>query len=114
LSDAGADTPADYHLLLDSAEVPVAASALRLLLGDEAHEPDIRRLAREVLDGLDGAPDERAILTLALSAQQMKITHSALRLLLNDSQREQAQEREILHAILGKLPDEHVMRAIIL
>jgi hypothetical protein len=42
----------------------------------------------------------------------MKITHSAARLLLNDLQREQAPEREVLHAILDKLPDEHTMRAI--
>jgi hypothetical protein len=42
----------------------------------------------------------------------MKITHSATRLLLNDLQREQDQERQMLHAILEKLPDEHVMRAI--
>jgi hypothetical protein len=44
----------------------------------------------------------------------MKITHSAVRLLLNDLQRGQAEERDILHAILAKLPDEHTMRAIIL
>ena len=37
----------------------------------------------------------------------MKITHSAVQLLLNDLQREQADEREILRAILDKLPDEH-------
>jgi hypothetical protein len=42
----------------------------------------------------------------------MKITHSAVRLLINDLQREQADEREILWRIVGKLPDEHVMRAI--
>jgi hypothetical protein len=35
-----------------------------------------------------------------------------VRLLFNDMQREQAEEREILRAILEKLPDEHVMRAI--
>jgi hypothetical protein len=102
----------DYHLLLDPDEVPVAASALRLLISDEAHEPEIRRLAREVLEGLTAAPDEHEHVTLGLSAQQMKITHSAVRLLLNDLQREQAEEREKLRAILDKLPDEHVMRAI--
>jgi hypothetical protein len=42
----------------------------------------------------------------------MKITHSATRLLLNDLQRGQDEERQALHAILEKLPDEHVMRAI--
>ena len=42
-----------YHLFLDASEVPVAASALRLLISDEAHEPEIRRLAREVIAGLE-------------------------------------------------------------
>jgi len=47
-----------------------------------------------------------------LSPAQMKITHAAVRLLLNDLQRGQASEREILRAILDKLPDEHAIRAI--
>jgi hypothetical protein len=110
MSDGTAEP--DYHLLLDTAEVPVAASALRLLISDEAHEPDIRRLAREVLDGLQAVPDELGRVTVGLTAQQMKITHSAVRLLLNDLQRGQAPERETLRSILEKLPDEHVMRAI--
>jgi hypothetical protein len=101
-----------YHLLLDPAEVPVAASALRLLISDEAHEPQIRRLAREVLASLEAEADERGTLTVTLGAGQMKITYSAVRLLLNDLQREQASEREILWRILDKLPDEHTMRAI--
>jgi uncharacterized protein YfeS len=101
-----------YHLILDWDEIPVAASALRLLISDEAHEPQIRRLAREVLAALEASPDERGNVTVALAAGQMKITHSAVRLLLNDLQREQASEREILRGILDKLPDEHTMRAI--
>lgn len=101
-----------YHLLLDLDEVPVAASALRLLISDEAHEPQIRSLARAVLAALEATPDERGVLTVSLAPQQMKLTHSAVRLLLNDLQRDQAAEREILHTILGKLPDEHTMRAI--
>jgi hypothetical protein len=103
-----------YNLLLDPEEVPPAAHALRLLISDEAHEPQIRRLAREVLAELDAAPDVRGVLSVALAAQQMKITHSALRLLVNDLQREQADEREILRRILEKLPDEHSMRAIVI
>ncbi len=101
-----------YHLLLEAAEITVAASALRLLVSDEAHEPLIRALAREVIEHLGAAPDERGRLRLTLTPQQMKITHSATRLLLNDLQREQDDERQTLHAILEKLPDEHVMRAI--
>ncbi len=110
MSDASGE-PA-YHLFLERQEVAPTASALRLLISDEAHEPAIRRLAREVLAQLDGAPDERGLLTLTLAPQQMKITHSALRLLVNDLGRGEAGERDVLRAILAKLPDEHVMRAI--
>jgi hypothetical protein len=112
MSDVVEDPVPPYHLFLDGPEVPVAASALRLLISDEAHEPQIRGLAREVLTSLDPAPDEHGTLTVSLTPQQMKITHSAVRLLLNDLQREQADEREVLRAILEKLPDEHLMRAI--
>jgi hypothetical protein len=111
--DAPAPEP-DYHLFLDPNEVPVAAGALRLLISDEAHQPQIRRLAREVLAKLGAEADAGPRLTVSLTPEQMKITHSAVRLLLDDLQREQASEREILRAILNKLPDEHTMRAILL
>jgi hypothetical protein len=108
---AGAPEPEPgYHLFLDPGEIRPAASALRLLISDEAHEPVIRALARSVLDRLEGAGDQQ--LTLELEPREMKITHSAVKLLLNDLGREQHDEREILRAILEKLPDEHVMRAI--
>ncbi len=113
MSDAG-ETPAEYHLLLDAEEVPVAASAVRLLIADEAHEPELRAIAREVLALLDAPAGERGLVTMPLTPPQMKITHSAVRLLINDLQREQAAEREILWRIVEKLPDEHVMRAIVL
>ena len=112
MSDTAKAPEPAYHLFLDSDEAAVAASALRLLIVDEAHEPRIRQLAREVLVSLQGNPGERATLTVSLSPEQMKITHSAVRLLLNDLQREQAAERETLRSILEKLPDEHTMRAI--
>ncbi len=99
-----------YHLFLDPQEVTVAAQAVRLLISDEAHEPDIRRIAREVLAKLEAPHEER--LTVELQPAQMKITHSAVRLMLNDMRREQADEREALRTILEKLPDEHTMRAI--
>ena len=101
-----------FHLLLDRDEVPVTGSALRLLISDEAHEQQIRGLARAVLSELDAPPEEHGITSVALTAEQMKITHAAVRLLLNDLQRGQAQEIHILQAILAKLPDEHTMRAI--
>jgi len=114
MSATSDDAAPTYHLFLNVDEVPVAASALRLLISDEAHEPDIRRLAREVLVALEQLPDSNGVLTVSLHAQQMKITYSAVRLLLNDLQRGQADEREILRGILDKLPDEHSMRAITL
>jgi hypothetical protein len=103
-----------FHLLLSTEEVPVTAQALRLLISDEAHEPLIRRLAREVLAGLGELAPGTDPATLTLTAQQMKITHSAVRLLLNDLRRGEGDEVARLRAVLDKLPDEHVMRAIAL
>jgi hypothetical protein len=101
-----------FHLLLELDEVGVTATALKLLISDEAHEQQIRGLAREVIAQLEGQPDEHGILTVTLGSRQMKITHTALRSLYRDLGREQADELELLRAILEKLPDEHVMRAI--
>jgi hypothetical protein len=114
MEDSPREPEPAYHLLLDLDEVPAAASALRLLISDEAHEPKIRGLAREVLAELEEIPDDRGVLTVSLTPEQMKITHSAVRLLLNDLQRGQADERELLREILEKLPDEHTMRAIVI
>jgi hypothetical protein len=115
MSDAVSESePNAYHLFLGPDEVPVVAHALRLLISDEAHEPQIRRLARDVLASLQATPDERGRLRVTLGPGQMKITHTAVRLLLDDLQREQAPERELLRSILDKLPDEHTMRAIAL
>ncbi|HXP29227.1 MAG TPA: hypothetical protein VN804_05695 [Solirubrobacteraceae bacterium] len=109
---SGTEPEPPYHLRLEPDELGVTATALRLLVSDEAHEGQIRTLAREVLEGLDGAPDERGIVSVALGSKQMKITHTALRSLFRDLGREQADELEIVRRVLGKLPDEHVMRAI--
>ncbi|MHB1469233.1 MAG: hypothetical protein ACYCX7_08755, partial [Solirubrobacteraceae bacterium] len=56
--DAASDAVA-YHLHVELAEAPVIAGALRLLISDEAHERDIRAYARQVLAGLEAAPDEQ-------------------------------------------------------
>ncbi len=111
MADAVAPEP-PFHLLLDQEEVPVARTALNLLISDEAHEPPIRPLAREVLAGLDAPPDEHGIVTVTLSSPQMKITHTAVKLLFDDLRYEHAAERELLRRIIDKLPDEHTMRAI--
>lgn len=127
MSPESEDEPA-YHLLLDTDEVAATASALRLLISDEAHQPEIRGLARAVLAQLEAKPhgaetgarasersqslaDER-IVTVPLSPPEMKITHTAVRLLINDLQREQHDERQVLWRVIEKLPDEHVIRAI--
>src|SRR5271167_4756743 len=83
MSDTAKGPEPAYHLFLDSEEAPVAASAMRLLIADEAHEPRIRQLAREVLASLQASPDERGTLTVPLSPEQMKIMHSAVSLLLS-------------------------------
>lgn len=110
--DASPSTGPDFHLLLEQDEVPVARTALNLLIFDEAHEPPIRPLAREVLAGLEASPDEHGIVSVSLTPQQMKITHTAVKLLHDDLRREHADEREVLRRIIDKLPDEHTMRAI--
>jgi hypothetical protein len=112
VSDTTRDSEPAYHLFLEAEEVHVTVSALHLLISDEAHQPQIRQLAREVLAHLEAPADEQGKLTVPLSPEQMKITHSAVKLLLDDLQRGQASEREVLWRIVGKLPDEHTMRAI--
>lgn len=110
----GGSAEPPFHLLLEQDEIKVAKTALNLLISDEVHEPPIRPLAREVLAGLGAPPDERGIVSVSLSSPQMKITHTAVKLLHDDLRYEHADEREILRRILGKLPDEHTMRAIAL
>lgn len=112
MNDAPTPSEAAYHLLLDPGEVPVTTSALNLLVSDGAHQPEIRKLAREVLAELEADPDEFGVLSVALTPGQMKITHTAVHLLLDDLQRGQADEMQVLHSILSKLPDEHAIRAI--
>jgi hypothetical protein len=106
------DSEPPFHLLLEADEIAPTDKALRMLIADEAHEPQIRTFARDVLAQLDGSLDEHGILSVELGSRQMKITHTALRLLYRDLGREQADELEILRGVLDKLPDEHTMRAI--
>jgi hypothetical protein len=114
MNDLTSESEPAFHLFLDPDELPVAASALRLLIVDEAHQPDIRRLARGVLARMDSGFEGEEPVRLPLSAPEMKITYTAVRLLLNDLQREQDAERQILWHIVEKLPDEHAIRAIVL
>jgi len=135
MPDATHDDEIVYHLLLDEPEAEITGRALRLLISDEAHEPGIRALAREAIELVGAAPAGAgpaagsagaeepaeaassagaAPLTVPLTAPQMKIVHTAVKLLLLDTQRGQESERQLLHAILDKLPDEHALRAITL
>lgn len=109
----GAAEPA-YHLRLDGGEPAAAAGALRLLISDEAHEPEIRKIAREVISQLEREPPAGEPLVVPLSPPAMKITHTAVKLLLDDLRRGQADEQRVLAAILDKLPDEHAIRAIVI
>jgi hypothetical protein len=108
------DSEPPFHLLLEAHQIDVTGKSLRLLISDEAHERQIRSLARDVLARLDGELDEHGILSVELGSRQMKITHTALRSLYRDLGRDEASERDVVREVLDKLPDEHTMRAITL
>lgn len=109
----GPDGPATaFHLLLDPEEVPVTQTALKLLIDDATHESTIRALARGAQAKLPAPDEQQWPFTLPLEPGEMKILHTSLHLLLDDLQREQADEIQVLQGILGKLPDEHAIRAI--
>ena len=112
MTDVTSGTEPPYHLLLEQDEVGVTETALNLLITDEAHQPEIRGIARDVLAAIAAAPAEGPVASVPLTPPQMKITHTAVRVLLDDLRREHEVEREILRRILDKLPDEHTMRAI--
>jgi hypothetical protein len=120
MTDSASESELAYHLLLDPDEVEIAGRALHLLITDEAHEPQIRNLAREVLGLLEQpemsvrGSEQGATLTVPLTPPQMKITHTAVKLLLDDTRRDQEAERRLLWSIIEKLPDEHSLRAITL
>jgi hypothetical protein len=56
-------------------------------------------------------PGETAF-RLELTAAQLKIVHTALKSLLDDLGREQHDVRDVVSAVLAKLPGEHDIRAI--
>jgi hypothetical protein len=111
---AAGDAAPAYHLLLDAPERTIATRAVRLLISDEAHHPEIRKIAREVLAELEREPPPGEPLTVPLSPPGMKITHTAVKLLRDDLRRDQADDQRTLRAILDKLPDEHAIRAILI
>jgi hypothetical protein len=56
-------------------------------------------------------PDETAF-RLELTAAQLKIVHTALRSLYDDLGRDQHDVKQVVSAVLDKLPGEHEIRAI--
>jgi hypothetical protein len=58
-----------------------------------------------------GNPDE-VHYHLELTPAQLKITHTALKSLLDDFGHEEHDVVHVIHEVLGKLPDEHSIRAI--
>jgi hypothetical protein len=51
---------------------------------------------------------------LELTPAQLKITYTALHSLLDDFGHEEHDVLRVIHEVLGKLPDEHAIRAIAL
>jgi hypothetical protein len=56
-------------------------------------------------------PDETAY-RLVLTAAQLKIVHTALKSLYDDLGHEENDVKQVVHAVLDKLPGEHEIRAI--
>jgi len=56
-------------------------------------------------------PDEIAF-RLDLTAAELKIVHTALKSLYDDLGHEEHQVKQVVASVLGKLPDEHAIRAI--
>ena len=61
-----------------------------------------------------GTPGESFHYHRELTPAQLKITHTALRSLLDDFGHEEHEVIAVIHEVLGKLPDEHSIRAIVL
>ena len=62
-------------------------------------------------DFLPVQPGEIAF-TLDLTAAQLKIVHTALKGLFDDLGHDEADVKDVVAAVLAKLPDEHSIRAI--
>jgi hypothetical protein len=72
-------------------------------MADEVDEPGI---SDDLIQ-----PDQIAF-RLELTAAQMKIVHTALKSLFDDLGREQHDVKNVVAAVLDKLPGEHDIRAI--
>ena len=57
------------------------------------------------------ADDEPVTFGLRLTGPELKVTYTALCSLRDDLGHDQADVRQIVQAVIAKLPDEHTMRA---
>jgi Ni,Fe-hydrogenase III large subunit len=60
----------------------------------------------------DEGPGGEVNYHLELTPEQLKVTHTALKSLLDDFGHDEKLVRRVIHEVLGKLPDEHSIRAI--
>jgi hypothetical protein len=60
----------------------------------------------------DSPPATQFHYHLELTPAQLKITYTALHSLLDDFGHEEHDVLRVIHDVLGKLPDEHAIRAI--
>ena len=60
----------------------------------------------------DEGPGGEVNYHLELTPQQLKVTHTALKSLLDDFGHDEKLVGRVIHEVLGKLPDEHSIRAI--
>jgi hypothetical protein len=98
-----------YSLFVHDDERRVLRTALEVYRKDFGHdEHGIIVLVDDVLARIP--QDEHT--PMDLDAAEMKVTWSALHSLLEDSIRTQREDRARLHALLGRLPGEHDIRAI--
>jgi hypothetical protein len=65
---------------------------------------------------MDDVPESRdpnrIAYTLELTPAELKLTHAALRSMLDDFGHDERDVAAIVRRVLGKLPDEHSIRAI--
>jgi hypothetical protein len=65
-----------------------------------------------VADDADLIKSYETAYRLELTPAQLKITHTALKALLDGFGHEEPDVHRVVHEVLGKLPDEHAIRAI--
>jgi hypothetical protein len=65
-----------------------------------------------VAEEFEGIRPGETAYRLELTAAELKVTHAALHSFLDDFGHDQRDVLQVIHGLLGKLPDEHSIRAI--